>query len=98
MTLQVRQEGAAAQGDLIGRDKTENHHHYYAAASPVGVVEQLLVKLQGEIAKNEKVRHTIEALAHFQTRRSHDGVDGLEAKLKKASRENEILGALEKKE
>lgn len=99
MTLQVRQEGASAQGDIVGRDKNEtHHHHYHAAATLPGIVEQLLVKLQGEIDKNEKVRHTIEALAHFQTRRSHDGIDGLEAKLKKANRENEILGALEKKE
>jgi hypothetical protein len=96
MSLTVRQQGASAQGDIIGRDKTENHFHP-AATSP-GIVDQLLRKLQGEIEKNEKARHTVEALAHFQTRRSRDGIDGLEAKLTAGSRINEYIGALEKKE
>jgi hypothetical protein len=97
MTLQVRQDGASAQGDVVGRDKKETHHHHYPPASPPGIVEQLLVKLQAEIEQNEEVRHTIEALAHFQTRRAPDGIDGLEAKLKAANRENELFAALEKK-
>jgi hypothetical protein len=98
MTLQVRQDGASAKGDIVGRDKTETHHHHYAASGPPGIVEQLLIKLQVEIEKNQEVRHTIEALAHFQTRRAPDGIDGLEAKLRAANRENEIFLALEKKE
>src|ERR1700731_2817835 len=97
MTLQVRQDGASAQGDIVGRDKNETHHHYPASAPP-GIVEQLLLKLQVEIEKNQEIRHTIEALAHFQTRRAPDGIDGLEAKLKAGKRENEIIIPFEKKE
>jgi hypothetical protein len=44
------------------------------------------------------VQHTIEALAHFQCRRSHDGIDDLEAKLKAGHRADEYLMAIEKKE
>lgn len=96
MTNRVTQQGAAAGGDIVGRDKIETHYH--ASAAKGGIVEQLLRQLQAEVENNEQVRHTIEALAHFQTRRSHDGIDGLEAKLIKGSRSDEYLGALEKKE
>ncbi|WP_315766839.1 MULTISPECIES: ABC-three component system protein [unclassified Bradyrhizobium] len=98
MTVRVRQDGATAQGDIVGRDKNELHHHHYPASASPGIVEQLLFKLQAEIEKNQEVRHTVEALAHFQARRAPDGIDGLEAKLKAGNRENEILSALEKKE
>ena len=96
MAVQVDQKHASAQGDIVGHDKTENHFHL--PLSRPGIVEQLLEKLQAEISKNEKVRYTVEALAHFQTRHSHDGVNGLEAKLKAGGREHEYLDALEKKE
>jgi hypothetical protein len=97
MTLTVSQQGASAHGDVVGRDKTE-HHNYYLPSAPLGLVEQLLQKLKAEIEKNEKILHTIEALAHFQTRRSHDGIDGLEAKLRAGYRADEYFNALEKKE
>jgi hypothetical protein len=96
MTLKVDQAGATARGDIVGRDKYEHHHH--PASRQAGVVEQLLQKLQDEVAGNEHVRDTIEALAHFYSRRSHDGVDGLQAKLEKADRSDEYLDAIEKKE
>jgi hypothetical protein len=96
VTLQVTQQGASAKGDIVGRDKVETHYHS-ASPSP-GIVEQLLKKLQAEIEKNEKARHTIETVAHFQTRRSDDGVDGLDAKLRAGQRPHEYLAALEKKE
>jgi hypothetical protein len=79
MALKVDQAGAAAHGDIVGRDKHEQHFHL--PERPPGVVEQLLQKLQSEVQNNEHVRHTIEALAHFQNRRSRDGVNGLQAKL-----------------
>ena len=96
MTLQVTQQGASAKGDIVGRDKVETHYHS-AFPSP-GIVEQLQQKLQAEIENNEKARHTIEALTHFQTRRSRDGIDGLDAKLTAGERSHEYLAALEKKE
>lgn len=96
MNNPVTQQKATAGGDIVGRDKTETHYH--APVATPGIVEQLLRKLQAEVENNEQVRHTIEALAHFQMRRSHDGIDGLEAKLIKGSRSDEYLVALEKKE
>ena len=90
MSLKVDQAGASARGDIVGRDKYEQHFH--SNDRPAGVMEQLLQRLQMEVANNESVRHTVEALAHFQNRRSHDGIDGLQAKLKAANRSDEYLG------
>jgi hypothetical protein len=91
----VSQRNVSAQGDVVGRDKIEQHFH---AVNPAGVVEELLKKLDIEVAKNEKVRETIETLAYYYNRRSTDGIDGLEEKLKKGNRASEIMFALEKKE
>jgi hypothetical protein len=96
MSLKVDQAGAAARGDIVGRDKNEQHFHL--PEQPPGVVEQLLQKLQNEVENNHHVKHTIEALAHFQKRRSHDGVNGLQAKLNAVDRSDEYLDAIEKKE
>jgi hypothetical protein len=92
----IIQKGATAGGDIVGGNKVENHFH--APTAPAGIVGQLLAKLQVEIDKDEKVRHTIEALTRFHAKRSVDGVEGLEAKLSAAGRSSEYLAALEKKE
>src|ERR1700683_3900738 len=92
----VNQHGARADGDVVGRDKIEAQYHLPGARQ--SIVEQLLQKLQAEVLKNAEVQHTIEALAHFQCRRSHDGIDDLEAKLKAGHRADEYLMAIEKKE
>lgn len=92
----VDQSGARAAGDIVARDKIENHYHPQAAAS--GVVEKLILKLQSEIALDIRVQRTVDALANFEKRRSVDGVEGLEAKLQAAGREEEIWAALDKKE
>jgi hypothetical protein len=96
MSLKVDQKGASAGRDLIGRDKYENHYH--SGPTPTGIVDQLLKKLQDEVANNVHVRDTVEVLAHFRSKRAHDGIHGLEAKLKVAGREDELLAAIEKKE
>jgi hypothetical protein len=97
MTMSVTQKGAKAAGDIVAGDKTiENHFH--APNGPVGVVGQLLAKLQIEVDNDEKVRHTIEALTRFHMKRSQDGIDGLEAKLAAGGRIGEYFAALEKKE
>src|SRR5690348_14074976 len=96
MSVTVDQTNAKAHGDIVGGDKTV--HHHYATSSATGIVEKLLLKLHTELEKNVQVKETIENLQFFQTRRSQDGIDGLEAKLKKANREGEIHLALEKKE
>jgi hypothetical protein len=90
----VTQENVTAQGDVVGRDKIEQHFHPGSA----GIVEELLRKLDAEVAKNEKVKETIETLAYYYNRRSVDGVEGLEAKLKAGNRTSEIMSAFEKKE
>ncbi|WP_315800075.1 ABC-three component system protein [Bradyrhizobium sp. SZCCHNS3002] len=97
MTTSVVQTGAKAGGDVVGGHKVVETH-YHLPGEPAGIVGQLLVKLQGEIKNNERVRHTIEDLARFHTKRSIDGIEGLEAKLEAGGRANEYLAALEKKE
>lgn len=96
MTKMIDQSGATADGDIVGRDKIEKHYHFNDATP--GIVEKLLAKLQAEVEKNEKVRYTIEALAHFHIRQSTDGIEGLEAKLEAGGRSSEYFYALEKKE
>jgi len=94
--LVVNQSGSKAGGDIVARDKIE--HHHYPGPIPSGVVEKLIRKLQAEISLNVHAQHTVDALASFQVRRSIDGVDGLEAKLKFADREDQLWSALDKKE
>ncbi|OKO85257.1 hypothetical protein AC629_19815 [Bradyrhizobium sp. NAS80.1] len=92
----VDQSGSSAGGDIVARDKIE--HHHYPNPIPSGVVEKLIRKLQAEIQLNVHAQHTVDALACFQVRRSIDGVEGLEAKLKVADREDQLWSALDKKE
>ncbi|MDI1345075.1 MAG: hypothetical protein PSV22_13370 [Pseudolabrys sp.] len=92
-TSLVNQAGVSAAGDVIGRDKFELH-----LPVPASPIERLLRKLELEVANNEQVRNTFELLAHYYNKRSHDGIDGLEAKLTKADRKAEYFDALEKKE
>jgi hypothetical protein len=96
VTRRVNQKGAQAGGDLVGGHKVE--YHYHPAAAPPGIVEQLLNRLRAEMEQNEQVRHTIESLAHFQTRRSYDGIDGLENKLIAGGLSHEYPDAMAKKE
>ena len=80
---------------MVAGDKITHVHN---VAPKVSVVQQLQAKLQGEIQNDEKVRTLVESLQFFYTRKSLDGVDGLEAKLKAGQREDELYLALEKKE
>jgi hypothetical protein len=92
----VSQNHAQAGGDVVAGDKRVTHHHYRAGGP--SVIDQLLEKLHAEIEANVQTRKTVESLARFQKQRAPDGVVGLEAKLKKADREHELLDALEQKE
>ena len=96
MRNRVDQKGASAEGDIIGGSKTETHIHL--SSGKAGKIEQLLKKLEAEVEQNAQVRHTLESLQRYYTRRSYDGVDGLEAKLKNAGRGHECMDAIEKKE
>ena len=94
MPTLVDQAGASASGDVVGGDKIT-----VAVVMPtLGVVGQLLEKLQQEVEANAQVRHTVEALARYHVRRPTDGIEGLEAKLKAAEREEELHDAIEQKE
>lgn len=97
----IDQSHARATGDVVAGDKIESATIIYEAPrrSPTGgVVEQLLNKLQHEISENVQVMHTVSNLMHFEKGLVEDGIIGLDAKLRSAGREDEILSALEKKE
>lgn len=94
----VNQAGATAGVDVVAGDKIQITHNHAVPAKAASVVEQLLLKLQHEIETSAEVRETIESLRHYYNRKSHDGVDGLEAKLEKAGRKHETFHAFEKKE
>lgn len=98
LITKVNQTGASAGADVVAGDKIEITHNHPVPAKATSVVEQLLLKLQHEIETSAEVRETIESLRHYYNRKSHDGVDGLEAKLEKAGRKHETFHALEKKE
>ena len=93
---QVNQKGVSAGRDVVAGDNVV--HNYTAAAKNPSVIEQLLQKLQTEIEQNAEARETIESLRNFYNKKSVDGIDGLEAKLKAGGREHETIQALEKKE
>jgi C-terminal domain 9 of the ABC-three component (ABC-3C) systems len=94
--VSIDQSGSTAGADIVARDKIEIHYHPESA--PPGIVDKLISKLQSEIKENIHVQHTIDALANYQKRRSFDGIDGLEAKLTAANRQQEVWDALDKKE
>lgn len=91
----VIQSEASAQGDIVGRDKTTNN---FIAPPSKTLVEKLLIKLQKQIDNNEHARSTIDELARYHTRRSIDGIEGLQAKLEAANKTDIYIEAIEKKE
>lgn len=55
-------------------------------------------KLAHEISSSEETRQQIDTLQLYFERRSHDGVDGLEAKLERSGRSDVKMDAFAKKE
>jgi hypothetical protein len=96
MTSHVNQSRASAQGDIVAGNKIKIERHYHGP--PVGIVEQLLEKLQDEMENNPQSCDVIERLQRFYKGRTHDDVIGLEAKLQAGGREDEYEDALERKE
>lgn len=92
----VNQKGASAGVDVVAGNKVTNFNILPAKAT--GKIEVLLAKLTKEIESNERVRDTLDSLSRFHKKRTSDGVEGLEAKLKAGGREYELFDALEKKE
>ena len=92
----VNQSGARAGGDVVAGNKEA--HYYLPQSAPVGVVEKMMERLSVEIRDNQRVQDLISSLQFFYIQKTKDGVVGLEAKLSKAGRDNELLYAFEKKE
>lgn len=97
MTTKIDQREATAGGDVVAGDKIV-HNHFQDTSTPTSIVEKLINNLHSEMQKNAEIRHRIESLQYFYERKSHDGIDGLEAKLTAGGREDELYMALEKKE
>lgn len=96
MNQSVDQRNASAGGDIVAGSKIVFSSD--SETKPPHIVEALIAKLKAEVEADQKINSTVEGLRRFQTQRSHDGIRGLEAKLKHANRANEIADALEKKE
>ena len=91
--IEVNQSKSRAGRDLV---TIVNYHE--SPISPSSAIESLLEQLEKEIAENNHVQETIESLKHYYAKKSADGIDGLENKLKYVGRDSEIDYALDKKE
>jgi len=98
VTLRIDQSSARAHGNIAGRDIIHATTNNYAAPRAPGAVEQLLKELQDEIDNDRKVCDLIGRLERFYKHRAHDGVIGLEAKLRAVGREASYADAIEMKE
>lgn len=99
MFSKTDQAGAHADGDVVGRDKTTHITLDLRRSPSTAKIEALKTRLIAEMERDSHVVAIIEELQHYHMRRkSHDGIDGLEAKLRAAHRQSEILDALEQKE
>jgi len=95
------QSAASAGGDVVGRDKvTRTSVHFdLRRSATASKIEILKARLVEEMQNDCTALELIESLQEYhRRRRSPDGVEGLECKLRVAEREHEILDALEQKE
>jgi hypothetical protein len=92
----VDQRDSNVAGDAVGRDKLT--YNYVTALPQKGMIERLLSKLQQQVESSDETQEIIDELARYHRRRSLDGIDGLEAKLKAAGKSSCYLDAIEKKE
>lgn len=93
---QVNQSGADAGGDIVGGNK--DTHYHLPRTAPLSLVEKMMERLSVEMRDSLKVQELISSLQFFYIQKAKDGVAGLEAKLIKADREDDLLYAFEKKE
>ena len=102
----VDQSNAHAKENIIGRDyiKQDNRSFHHttilkdAAPRASRIIEQLLDRLSEEVRTNQEIRHTVERLQRYYIQRAHDGINGLENKLKASRRESSYIDAIEMKE
>ena len=91
----ISQSGARAGGDIVAGNKDT---HYHAPLVPAGPIERMMERLSIEIRDSLQVQELIGSLQFFYVQKTKDGIIGLEAKLIKAGRDDELLYAFEKKE
>lgn len=92
--VRVVQVGNTVSGHQAGRDI-----NIYEAPRRISSMQTLIAQYREELSKDEAFRQTIDELQHFLL--SNDalsGVQGLESKLVKGGRENEVVEATRKKE
>lgn len=92
----VNQSSAQADGDIVAGNKTTNN--YLQSPAALSPVEKLMDRLAQEIDNSQQAKDIIGSLQFFYIQKSIDGVVGLEAKLIKAGRQDDLLYAFEKKE
>lgn len=93
---QILQKGARAGGDVVAGNKDTNNT--YIVTTSAGPVERMMDRLSIEMRDSLQVQELISSLQFFYIQKSIDGIVGLEAKLNKAGRGNDLLYAYEKKE
>jgi hypothetical protein len=102
MTPSVNQKGAAAHGDVVGGNKVTNTTTYnldFRRSTTAGKIEALKQRLLQELQAQTCTPDLIERLQYYHVGKpAHDGIEGLEGKLRAAGRDHEIDGALEYKE
>ncbi len=99
LTPFVDQSKAKAGGDNVGGGKfVTTTNNYFPVALESDVISKLALRLTEEMAADEQFKERLESLQFFFERVSHDGVDGLEAKLAAASRQSEASRAIRLKE
>ncbi|MCL4677209.1 MAG: hypothetical protein KJ017_01290 [Alphaproteobacteria bacterium] len=89
----VSQQHSKAGGDIVAGDKVTTFND-----APKGKIEKLLKKLQEQYDGDEATQSIIDELARYHSRRTPDGVSGLEAKLEAAGKCDSFDDAIEKKE
>lgn len=97
MTVEVNQKGASAAQDLVGGNKITYNIGSTIITSSSTIV-RLSERLRKEVELNEEIRNTVESLKYYYVRHAPDGVDGLQAKLEKVGRQDELYMALTRKE
>lgn len=91
----VVQAGNVVNGDVAGRDI--NHNHFSQKQTYMGA---LIEKFKKELKSNSKISATVDQLKHYQATNPNVPTEflGLEKKLELASRQSEVMSAMEKKE
>lgn len=100
----VNQRGVRAGQDVVGGNKFEMPNatiNVLPATPDYSLINKLVDQLREAVECDEEAKHTVLSLQFYKRgRTSSDGVDGLEAKLKKAGRADgdALIDALEQKQ